>query len=91
VTNVIKHGRASTCTIRIAHDGGAITLEITDDGRGAQQGMLEPAGSGLAGLRERVAALGGSCQAGPLPEGGFRLAVTVPLSATREGQAARSA
>jgi two-component system sensor histidine kinase DesK len=42
------------------------------------------AGSGLAGLRERVQALQGSYEAGPLATGGFRLSVTLPLSAGKE-------
>ena len=37
------------------------------------------AGNGLAGLAERVATLGGQCDAGPLPGGGFRLSVLVPI------------
>jgi signal transduction histidine kinase len=37
------------------------------------------AGSGLSGLAERVAASGGELEAGPLPEGGFRLRAILPL------------
>ena len=55
VTNVVRHSRAQTCTIAVGPDW----LEIADDGRGGANG----AGSGLAGLRERVAAAGGTVRA----------------------------
>jgi two-component system sensor histidine kinase DesK len=51
VTNVIRHSRARTCTIRLT----AASAEIRDDGVGAP---TTPAGSGLTGLRERAAAAG---------------------------------
>jgi two-component system sensor histidine kinase DesK len=75
VTNVVKHSRAAHCTIHLHREDGTVALEVLDDGRGALDGGR---GSGLAGLAERVAALGGRCEAGMTPAGGFRLAVTVP-------------
>ena len=82
VTNVIKHSRARTCLIRFVDDGGWGGVEVVDDGAV----MGPPAapipgrgGSGLPGLGERAAALGGRCEAGPGPEGGFRLSVMVPV------------
>ena len=66
VTNVVRHSRARHCVIAL----GPTWLEIEDDGRG---GPPEP-GSGLAGLRERVAAAGGVLRAGGGPEG-WRLRV----------------
>ena len=42
-------------------------------------GLPPPGGSGIAGMRERVAALGGQLHAGPRPEGGFRVTATLPL------------
>jgi two-component system sensor histidine kinase DesK len=76
VTNVIRHSRATRCDIRITRTDGRVAVEIDDDGRG-----LAPAdqGSGLRGLAERVAARGGTADAKPLPERGFRLRVTVPV------------
>ncbi|MDQ3286540.1 MAG: sensor histidine kinase, partial [Actinomycetota bacterium] len=44
-------------------------------------------GSGLSGLAERVAASGGDFEAGALPEGGFRLRVSLPArSVSEEGR-----
>jgi two-component system sensor histidine kinase DesK len=82
VTNVIKHSRAKSCTIQVTRDGHSVGLEVRDDGRGAPPGGGKP-GSGLPGLTERVTSLGGSCEAGPGPGGGYRLAVTLPLQSVR--------
>ena len=76
VTNVIRHSRAAACSIRLTRDGGEARLEITDNG--PQSGTNTP-GNGLRGLRERAAARGGRVDAGPLPQGGFRVQVSVPL------------
>jgi two-component system sensor histidine kinase DesK len=59
VTNVVRHSGAHSCTIAI----GPTWLEIEDDGRGAGP-RAGTDGSGLAGLRERVAAAGGTIRAG---------------------------
>ncbi len=67
VTNVIRHSGAGTCTIRLAPD----SVEVVDDGVGGPTGA--PPGNGISGLRERLAAVGGTVQCGPLPDGGFRL------------------
>jgi len=74
VTNVVRHARASHCTVRAERNW----IEITDNGRGGLAG----AGNGLTGLRERVEAAGGTVQVGAAPYGGWRLRVDVPLDAT---------
>ena len=80
VTNVVRHSRAKRCEIRLTRDSGRVHAEITDDGRGSSPGDDEAAaGSGLSGLAERVEASGGDFEAGPLPKGGFRLRVSLPL------------
>jgi two-component system, NarL family, sensor histidine kinase DesK len=55
-TNVIRHARARTCTVRFRAAAEAYDLEIRDDGRG----LHAAAGHGLRGMRERVEALGGT-------------------------------
>ena len=52
-------------------------MAVTDTGRGPVAGP--PTGSGLAGMRERVTALGGTFTAGPAPGGGFRVSATLPV------------
>ena len=80
VTNVIRHSRATHCEVRLARDGEEVRAEIRDDGLGSPPEHVGPAvGSGLSGLAERVARSGGDFDAGPLPEGGFRLRVSLPL------------
>ena len=55
VTNVIRHARAARATIAVSADASGVVLEVADDGRGTDG----TEGSGLAGMRERIAALGG--------------------------------
>jgi signal transduction histidine kinase len=76
VTNVIRHSKAAACSIRLTRESREASLEITDNG--AQAGSTAP-GNGLRGLQERAAARGGHADAGPLPDGGFRVFVSVPL------------
>jgi signal transduction histidine kinase len=55
MTNAAKHARASTLTVTVDADGVRVRLSVSDDGIGG----ADPGGSGLIGLRDRVAALGG--------------------------------
>ncbi len=73
VTNVVRHSRASRCTVVL----GPSSIEIVDNGEGGV-GFGET-GSGLIGLRERVAAAGGTVQTVPSTQG-FRLRVDVPTA-----------
>ena len=77
-TNVIRHSQARNCHIFLAREDGKAYTQITDDGRGETE--RGTSGSGLSGLAERVATFcNGGFEAGPLPEGGFRLRVELPL------------
>ena len=81
-TNVLRHSSASTVTVDLVEDGGQAVLTIADDGTGRGERMTvlgSSSGSGLAGLRERVGALGGELEAGPVDGGGYRVRATVPL------------
>jgi two-component system sensor histidine kinase DesK len=79
-TNVIRHSRAQRCAITVALGDDGARVVITDDGVGAASGGSDDAtcGHGLEGLLERAASLGGRVEAGPIAEGGFRLAMTLP-------------
>ncbi|MQA34138.1 sensor histidine kinase [Modestobacter roseus] len=81
-TNVLRHSGARRVGITLTEDGVTAALQFEDDGDGAGERVRvvgASAGSGLAGLRERVAALGGDLTAGPVDGGGWRLAARVPL------------
>jgi two-component system sensor histidine kinase DesK len=86
-TNVIRHSGAQHATIRIEPGLAAANAEILDDGPGAGDTHSPRGwgtgdadnGHGLVGLRERVQGLGGRLDAGPRPEGGYSLRVSVPV------------
>ena len=59
LANAAKHSHASSIKIRIAEDAGRLRVEVSDDGIG---GVDARQGSGLVGLRDRTAAIGGSLQ-----------------------------
>jgi two-component system sensor histidine kinase DesK len=86
VTNVIRHSCARWCRIRIAATPGSASVEVTNDRALAGQPNAGPAGSGLAGLAERVAAYGGQMHAGRSSvdaQAGFRLWVELPIEPHR--------
>jgi two-component system, NarL family, sensor histidine kinase DesK len=83
VTNVIRHSGGHRCEINVLHADGAATVEIRDDGGGAPAAPSPVGGHGLRGLAERATAAGGTLEAGPCADGGYRLAVHLP-AATRE-------
>lgn len=79
VTNIARHAQASEAMIALRIEADAAVLEVGDDGRGG----VAANGNGLAGMRERVAALGGHMQIDSPRGGGTRLTVRVPLGQGR--------
>jgi len=88
VTNVIRHSRARHCHIHVIRQDGQACVEVmSEGGRREQAESTARPGLGLAGLRERVNALGGRMEAGPLTLQGrerFRLHVELPIERERE-------
>jgi signal transduction histidine kinase len=78
LTNVARHAQPATATVRLTFAEDDLTLEVEDDGR-AGNGAVPAAGNGIAGMRERVAAMGGDFSAGPRGDSGFRVAARLPL------------
>lgn len=75
VTNVIRHSRARTCTIRLVEDPGRVTISITND----QTVQADSTGgTGLAGLAQRIGSSGGSVTYGSGPKNTYRLTATIP-------------
>jgi signal transduction histidine kinase len=79
LTNVLRHSTAEHARVRISHDESALLVEVLDEGqtRVASTG----GGHGLAGMRERAAALGGTCEAGAVHGGGWRIQARIPIGA----------
>ncbi|MEW2319137.1 histidine kinase [Streptomyces bauhiniae] len=76
-TNVLRHGDARHCAVELVTGKDHVVLTVENDGAGEAGGS---GGSGLAGLRERLAAVGGTLTAGPAGEDRFRLQARVPMS-----------
>ncbi|XVU28856.1 sensor histidine kinase [Actinoplanes sp. CA-054009] len=81
LTNVVKHAAPAKCRVDVAASDGQLRIEVADDGtrRPAPAGD----GMGLAGMRERVAAYGGSFTAGPREAGGFEVVATLRYGGSR--------
>ncbi|POX50038.1 histidine kinase [Streptomyces sp. Ru71] len=80
-TNVLRHGDAGWCSVAVEVAEGRVVLAVENDGAGAVAGV-GGGGSGLAGLRERLAEVGGTLTAGPVGGGVFRLVAEVPLASS---------
>jgi signal transduction histidine kinase len=92
LTNTRKHAGATAVSVRLAYRSSGLTIAVEDDGVGVDVGEALAsghAGLGLAGMRERVAALGGELALARRATGGARLAVALPLR-LQEGAQARA-
>jgi signal transduction histidine kinase len=80
LTNAMKHAPGSDVRVRLGVAGSACEVEVRDGGSAHRSPLAASgAGLGLAGMRERVEALGGALEAGPPPEGGWRVRARLPL------------
>jgi signal transduction histidine kinase len=79
LTNITRHARGATATVRVSYGEHDLTVQIDDDGGGAAAQPAVGTGKGIVGMRERVGALGGELEAGPRPDGGFRVRARFPL------------
>lgn len=78
LTNTLRHSRARQAWLDVSWDRDAVTVRVRDDGRGLPISVAE--GRGLGGLRERVAACGGSVEIGtPAGTTGFHVIAVLPL------------
>lgn len=79
LTNVVRHAGAASARVSVAYGPAFVDLEITDDGRGTGAGS-NGGGHGIAGMKERAVSVGGRLEAGPAPDGGFRVSARLPTS-----------
>ncbi|MBR7838094.1 sensor histidine kinase [Actinospica durhamensis] len=80
VTNVVRHSTARQCLVHVEFRPAELVIDVLDEGRGEPRDTpaRTAAGFGIAGMRERVALLGGLFSAGPRPEGGFQVTARLP-------------
>jgi signal transduction histidine kinase len=81
LSNASRHARGAAVTVSVHHDASGIILRVANGPGGPARaaGDVHGPGHGLAGMRERVALLGGSLSAVPAPGGGFVVSAVVPL------------
>lgn len=83
LSNVVHHASRGTATVELRRDASALRVEVHDDGPAGGplgDGADATAGHGLLGMRERALGLGGSLEAGPGPDGGWRVRATLPIA-----------
>ncbi len=85
LTNIVRHAGASRVALSLERVGSALQLTLADNGRGrsGQPSLQVGCGLGLAGMGERIAALGGHLQFDTPSGGGFRIVASLPEAATQ--------
>ncbi|WP_242440734.1 sensor histidine kinase [Streptomyces sp. CB02923] len=85
LANVVRHapGAHTRVSVTAAEDGGRLTVLVVNNAPPRAAAPLEPSGTGhgLVGMRERVRLVDGTLDTGPLPDGGFRVAAQLPITA----------
>jgi PAS domain S-box-containing protein len=78
LTNIAKHAHATRAAVAVRVVDGTLHVEVSDDGVGG----VRPEGSGLQGLRDRLAALDGRLRIASPGDGGTLVAAAIPIAAT---------
>jgi signal transduction histidine kinase len=79
ITNVVRHADAQEAELRLDYGADMLTVQVEDDGSGGPNINTIDEGSGLRGMRERAASLGGSLTIEAAPAGGLRVTARLPL------------
>jgi signal transduction histidine kinase len=77
LTNVTRHSGADRAAVTLVYGDRDLIVEVEDEGNGSVSPSAT--GSGIAGMRERTVSLGGEFEAGPGPQGGFRVRARIPV------------
>jgi len=86
LANVARHSGAAHASIQVSASGDGVRVQLDDDGRGFEAREAAPHGHhGLANMRARAEALGGSFDIRSDPNAGTRIIVTIPRTGTRRG------
>lgn len=80
LTNVLRHSGQTTSSVQVNCNEQELTVRI--DNEAGRESFRDPGrqGQGILGMQERATALGGLVEAGPRPDGGFRVFARLPLS-----------
>jgi signal transduction histidine kinase len=79
VSNIVRHSGASTGAISLQFSETELVIVVDNAPGTVDAAAIQGAGRGIRGMRERAEALGGDLDAGPRPEGGFRVRALLPL------------
>jgi signal transduction histidine kinase len=91
LTNVLRHGGpAARATVSVSYEPGRLVVQVDDDGSLGAGGAMaldyrDGTGTGIAGMRERAGAFGGTLEAGPRSGGGWRVRAVLPAPAVQAG------
>ncbi|MFJ3280816.1 sensor histidine kinase [Streptomyces halstedii] len=91
VTNAVRHSGATRCVFTVGSTPDQVHLTVTDDGAGPVDSGATVGGTGLKGLAERLAAVGGSLESGPGADGGFTVEARLPHDTAYTGPRAAEA
>jgi signal transduction histidine kinase len=80
LANASKHAEPTRATVVVAHERESVSVEVRDDGKGG----ADTTGSGIAGLRDRAEALGGSLTIESPPGGGTTIRAALPIAGTSQ-------
>jgi signal transduction histidine kinase len=77
LTNVLKHAPGAATRLDLRYEPGRLFVQVTNNATHGGSAAGGPGGHGLNGMRERAALYGGTLTAGPRPDGGFTVALTM--------------
>ncbi len=81
LTNAVKHAPRAPVQVRLSARGGEIEIEVRNESAGEASSLAATgSGLGLAGMRERVESMGGTLDAGPTDDGGWRVRARLPVA-----------
>jgi len=79
LTNAARHAAGAPASLRLVIEANALVIEVANDGGTRLAALPAAGGRGIAGMRERAIALGGTFEAGRRPDSGFAVEVRLPL------------
>ena len=79
LTNTVRHSKGRKAVVRISYGEQEFVVEVDDDGARRGSSNSNESGSGILGMSERAAALGGYLEAGPRDDNGFRVRACIPI------------